>query len=256
MRDSHIALAFLPFITAIGSGCAANVGANVDAESAGELEASQGELRKSPNAGFYVVTARDVRRCASPMCGGMFVKRCADGAVQASCYVSDIDASRLALSETDAPSFRSALLLGQVLVHATRMGSTMVNGERIGKLIVDEAWLAQGVAAIPSGMENVLPSGSFFRVADNGIRCIRAPCPTTSMFALNGVESRSATDLDLSGAGASEAQVEAAFNARYTEKGFLLSGSVVIGETEGVTVVATQFYAPVIGSAAQSVQKR
>jgi len=50
----------------------------------------------------YVTLRRDLRRCASPLCGGFFVDavnqdslRCADGSRSAECYVADLELSAL-----------------------------------------------------------------------------------------------------------------------------------------------------------------
>ncbi|MBD2249122.1 DUF6748 domain-containing protein, partial [Nostoc sp. FACHB-888] len=55
------------------------------------------ENQEFPQWGYYTVR-RDFRRCASPICGGYFIKQvnlkatpCLDGVFRSECYVSAID---------------------------------------------------------------------------------------------------------------------------------------------------------------------
>jgi hypothetical protein len=213
---------------------------------------SEDALTASQNLGFYIVTARDARRCASPMCGGLFVKRvnasatrCADGTMQQACYVASIDTSALDLNDDDLAAFTDALTTGQALIRAAGMGSTTFGTQRLGKLVAKEGWLAQGPAAataagpVPS---NSLPTGMFIRAKDSGVRCFRAPCPSTRVNKLNSYLARSVTDLDLVGAGADSASVDAAMDAYHTDEGFLMAANIAATPQGGSAVKATQFY--------------
>ena len=78
MRTALLSLAALLALAAFPA-CSANV----DDEA---LDDSADELSANPNAGFFIVTRQDFRKCMSPICGGVFVKRvndattrCADG---------------------------------------------------------------------------------------------------------------------------------------------------------------------------------
>jgi hypothetical protein len=248
MRSMLLALVALPLFALVPA-CAAN---NDAADDSDIVDESQDDLTSADNTGYFIVTSRDYRRCMSPICGGLFVKRvnatttrCADGTMQAACYVSEIDTAGLGLTGDDLDAFNGALHGGQALIKASRMSYTMFGTTKIGKLTAKEGWLAQGpVTTNPTGpvASNVLPAGSFFRVKDSGIRCIRAPCPSTRAFKLNSTFSQNASGVDLSAAGAKPSQVTAAMDALYTDKGFLLAGSISGGTPSGATVNANQFY--------------
>lgn len=58
---------------------------------------------------YYVVVAPDLRRCASPFCGGFFISlanqktmQCPNGSVSATCYVASVDLSALGLDPGQA----------------------------------------------------------------------------------------------------------------------------------------------------------
>lgn len=156
---------------------------------------------------FYTFR-RDLRRCASPRCGGYFVKlvnkartRCADGRSQAECYVSEINWGR----ESEQDNER-ALLRG-----------TMRRGRGgFGVFRVTEVWAAAG----PNQ-----PADRFFRVRDRGLRCIAAPCPSHSEATLNSTASRIIAGVDLSAVGAPENVMSDATQAMTSRDGILVSGN-------------------------------
>src|SRR5258706_900497 len=88
------------------------------------------------NAGYYRVTRRDLyRKCAAPMCGGVFVARvnrpstrCADGVYRAECYVWQIDLAKLALDAASATRLSEAAGAGRALVRGefSTSGTTTV----------------------------------------------------------------------------------------------------------------------------------
>jgi hypothetical protein len=238
-------LAVLPLVM-LAPGCASTADEAEDG-----VEESEEALTGSVNGGYYIVTARDARRCPSPMCGGYFVKRvnaavsrCADGSLQPSCYVAQIDTSALGLTDENLSTFTDALAQGQALVKAPGMGATQLGAQRFGKLVAQEAWLAQSAASAPRGSgpgsANVLPTGSFRRIKDSGIRCVRAPCPSVRAFKLNSALSQSVTDLGFSSAPATS--VDAARAAVYTDQGFLAAGDFSRGAPGELTFGMTQFY--------------
>jgi hypothetical protein len=177
---------------------------------------------------------RDLRRCASPRCGGYFVKlvnqartRCADNRWQSECYVARIDWN----GETEPDSERG-LLRGTI--HCGR-GQFGFPG-RYGWLSVSEVWRA--------GSENQ-PIGTFFRVRDRGIRCIAAPCATHHEARLNSTVSRNIAGVDLAGANASDNVLSEATAAMTTTDGILVSGdhAPVTGPAgRSQMLKASQFY--------------
>src|SRR6476620_2018594 len=88
------------------------------------------------NLTFFTIRA-DLRKCASPMCGGYFVKRvnqatthCANGRNMTECYVASIDWNGAA--EVDA---QRALIRGSLAAGGDRNG-------KYGVLRVIEVWQA------------------------------------------------------------------------------------------------------------------
>jgi hypothetical protein len=175
---------------------------------------------------FYTFR-RDLRRCASPRCGGYFVKlvnkartRCADGRSQAECYVAEINWGRESQQDNERALLR---------------GSFRPRGQ-FGVFRVTEVWEAAG---------SNQPADKFFRVRDRGLRCIAAPCPTHSEATLNSTASRNIAGVDLSAAGAPENLVSDATQAMTSRDGILASGNheVVRGPAGRMQMLkANQFY--------------
>ena len=174
---------------------------------------------------------RDLRKCASPRCGGYFVKlvndartRCADNRWATECYVADIEWNGQA-----EPESNRALLRGTMRLQGNRNG-------RFGVLRVSEVWQAASANQ---------PSGMFFRVRDRGIKCIAAPCPTHHEARLNSTQSRDIAGVDLNGAGAPENLLSEATQAMTSQDGILISGdhAPVRGPAgRSQMLKATQFY--------------
>ena len=180
---------------------------------------------------FFTIR-RDVRRCASPMCGGYFVRRvnhprtlCANGRYAADCYVAEIDWNGHGQVEPNR-----ALIRGDIVGNInSRVG-------RFGRFRVRESWEAAGSNA---------PSGDFFRVRDLGIRCITHPCLTHHEARLNTTVSRRVAGVELNGAGATDAVIQQAFTAMTSREGILVSGSnhPVVGPAGRAQAFrASQFY--------------
>lgn len=139
---------------------------------------------------FYRVR-NDLRRCASPLCGGYFVAqvnasstRCADGRFKRECYVAEID-----WDGQEEPEPARLLLRGNI---AARRYERFGN---LGVLRVSETWKSLG----PNE-----PSGTFYRVRDRGVRCIAFPCPTHSEAKLNSRVSRNIAGVNLEAANLGE----------------------------------------------------
>ena len=134
------------------------------------------------NSTFYTVRP-DMRRCASPMCGGYFVKevnqsltRCANGHTMSECYVASMDWK--GASEVE---IRKALVRGSLVSGVKRNG-------KFGALQVSEAWQAA---------TDKQPSGEYFRVRDLNLRCIAAPCETHHAAKLNTTQQRKISGVNL-----------------------------------------------------------
>ena len=149
---------------------------------------------------------QDLRKCASPRCGGFFVKlvnqsrtRCADNRLQSECYVASIDWN----GQTELDNNQGLL-----------RGTIRRQGE-FGVFRVSEVWKAAS---------DTKPAGMFFRVRDRGVRCIAAPCPTHHEAQLNSTVSRNVAGVDLSGAGAADNVLSEANAALTATDGILVSG--------------------------------
>lgn len=179
---------------------------------------------------------RDVRRCASPRCGGLFVKlvnqsrtRCPDNRFRSECYVGTID-----WGGQNQPDSDRALLRG-----------TLRPQGQFGLMRVSEVWQAASANQ---------PSGTFYRVRDRGIRCIAAPCATHHEATLNSTAGRNIAGVDLAGAGAPDNLLSEANAAMTTRDGILAAGthSPVTGPAgRSVMLKATQFYLRASGSVAE-----
>ncbi len=196
-----------------------------------EVEAAAVVQGLSDNFTYYTLRA-DLRRCASPMCGGFFVRRvnhartrCANGRNMAECYVAEIDWNGQPSGEA-----RTMLLRGD-LIQRRYPGS-----RRFGVLRVTESWRA--ASERPA-------TGKFFRVKDLGIRCITHPCLTHQEERLNSYAQRRVAGVELNGAHANPDAVEAAQQAMTSADGVLVAANhaVVTGPAgRAQTLQATQFY--------------
>ena len=180
---------------------------------------------------FYTIR-HDLRRCASPMCGGYFIKlvnqsrtRCANGRYMNECYVASIEWNGL-----PEPDKNGALVRGSL-----RKTNDDRHG-RFGVLRAREVWLPTS---------NNQASGTYYRVRDRGVRCIAAPCETHHEAKLNTSVSRNIAGVDLSGAGAPENALSEANQAMTSPDGVLIVGkhSRVTGPAgRSQTLKATQLY--------------
>jgi len=179
---------------------------------------------------FYSIR-RDRRRCASPMCGGYFIKlvnrsltRCANGRSMAECYVASIEWNGQPEADKDG-----ALVRGRLDTRGNRNG-------KYGVLHAREVWLTAG---------NNQPLGSYYRVVDRGIRCIAAPCKTHHEARLNTTVNSNIAGVELAGAGAPEDVVGEATAAMTHPDGVLVAGlhAQVSGPAGRAQMLkASQFY--------------
>lgn len=210
------------------------------------VDSTEEALSAQSNFGYFVVTRRDNRKCVSPLCGGVFVKRvnqaktlCADGTKQDECYVSNVELKTTGLTDREQYEFSSALTDGKGVVKA-KMYKHKFNGHTLGKLKANEAWL--GASGAPA-------EGTFFRTADNGIRCITTPCPSLSAATLNTSDSHNLIGvvLDNTQPPASDDNISRAQSALGTKEGILVAGGLQLpkclpGSNCGPKVVASEFF--------------
>jgi hypothetical protein len=130
----------------------------------------------------YFAVAPDLRLCPSPLCGGFWVTRvnrattvCVDGSLAQSCYVADLDLSRLGLSVEQEAEVRGAA--GHLLLRgAIEPAPSSLPIGNLGVLGVTEAWI---------GHAGITASGSFYRAQNTGIVCITFPCLSYEISPLN-----------------------------------------------------------------------
>lgn len=127
--------------------------------------------------GHFTVT-RDVRRCASPMCGGYFVApvnassaRCADGTVGPRCYVASLDLAPLGLPAATRDAVGDGLA-----THVFYGRIAAVSAHRYGKFTASEAWRS---------VTGALPTQSLSRVSTAGTSCAFLPCDRLAMRRVN-----------------------------------------------------------------------
>jgi hypothetical protein len=180
----------------------------------------------------YYSVRPDLRKCASPRCGGYFVKRanqlftrCANGRLATECYVAEID-----WADQPQVGIPGALLRGNVVP------KFYPGFGNLGAFRVSESWQAAS---------DNQPTGTYYRVKDRGVRCITHPCLTHHEAKLNSIVQANIAGIDLNSAGAKEDLVGEASRAMTEPDGIL-----VVGSHEPVTgpggrsrqLKATQFY--------------
>ncbi|HEY8223939.1 MAG TPA: DUF6748 domain-containing protein [Pyrinomonadaceae bacterium] len=180
----------------------------------------------------YFTLRPDLRRCASPMCGGYFVRRvngsrtlCANNRYAGECYVSEIDWNGHGEVEPER-----ALLRGEIV------SSTHQRFGKLGRFRVRESWQAA---------TDGRPTAEFFRVRDLGVRCITHPCLTHHEARLNSTVAQKIAGVELNKVGASDALVQEAFTGLTSPEGILVSGTLrrVTGPAGSAsTLDASQFY--------------
>ena len=169
----------------------------------------------------------DPRLCPSPRCGGYWVTiangartRCPDGVRRARCYVSRaVDGGRRAIQ--DIPE--GALVRG-----AIESGR-----DDLGVLIATAAYAPAGTADV---------SGGWYRVIDNGIRCIRAPCFSYRVTPVNASLRITASSIDFAVSGAAEADVARAQRALSTKNGLYARGRFARMPDGGTVFRALRLY--------------
>jgi hypothetical protein len=165
--------------------CVANT---ADRGDEGDTEESEGAASIASTSTYYRVR-QDFRRCMFPMCGGHWVSRvnksttqCSDGTWASECYVATIDWSSAGLTQDDVNNSGATSL-----VLRGTIGWLEYDGfGKFGAFKTTEAW----GSTIPEDS-----TGSFYRVKDNGIRCITTPCFSLTADKLNTTTTRTLSSL-------------------------------------------------------------
>lgn len=175
----------------------------------------------------YFEIERDMTRCAFPACGGYHLDRlnatkttCHDSRSAESCYVPELDWSQAGLTDAQRDLFETAASKGAFEgVYAIVRGRFAKRGttERpeLGKFIVTEAWVAEGEG---------IAEGVFAKVAQNGVRCITAPCPSLTERALNASRTAGIAEIDFAAGELSEASISALIGDTTAPGGIIVAG--------------------------------
>lgn len=191
---------------------------------------------------YYIATRPDLRKCAFPYCGGVFVKavnqlltRCANGQWQTECHAVTLDASAVGWDEETLAKFNDQYSQSHALVKGT-LRTSLIQSIKAPVLAVTEGWLGQA---------QTKPTGVFYKLYNSGIVCITEPCPSLAQQRLNTrLSAQNITDIDLKSSGASEGQIEAAFQA-IADDSILAAGvnRPYQGQAgRGLRFVASEFY--------------
>ena len=155
----------------------------------GATEDSEGAASIASTSTYFTVR-HDMRRCISPICGGYWVARtnrttttCFDGSQASECYVAEIDWSSAGLTQDDVNNSGATSWVLRGTIGSLKYGTIGT----FGVFKTTEAWGSTIADA---------PSGSYYRVQDNGIRCITTPCFSTSADKLNSTTTRTLSSLD------------------------------------------------------------
>lgn len=187
----------------------------------------------SPNgtATYYRVRP-DPRLCPSPICGGWWVQRvnrddtvCGDGIAASQCYAASIDLTELKLTEERRLTLERAFSTGTTLVRGrlVRRPAKQPPLKELDTFVATEVWLRSGQARTP---------GLVYRVEDNGIRCVRAPCFWLHASVLNTTQHRNVSSLAFAPSNASETAIRRA-RAALDDTGVIVEGRVVAGKPAG-----------------------
>jgi len=224
MKGVLSVVAFLP----LWAGCATAMPSELDDETATD-DQIVGDAATSPAGAYtYFQIYADLRRCASPMCGGWWVERlnrtatkCYDGEYRESCYVPWLDWSEARLSDASRAELLQACsdgasAPGVVAIVRGRLGPHADPFlPDLGSFVITEAWVAENDA---------VSDGVFVRIQDNGLRCFSAPCPHLDEMRLNTHRATPIDEIDLARAGLTPGQEEALVAAEYSERGILVAG--------------------------------
>lgn len=207
------------------------------------FQASQSQPSGVDAQGYYSAT-QDLRKCASPLCGGIFVKAvnkrttaCPDGTRKKQCYIGTANWDKLGFNpfEHAGPTnlFTPLLLKGDIVANSDGAFGNL------GEFIAEAAYR-------PATNNPVY--GRFVALDNKGIYCITSPCFSIDQYYLNLDKQRVISGFDLNPTGATADDEQAAYeefgNGRpifavgYNKKRQELHGV-------GIWFIADQFYLPI-----------
>lgn len=253
---SRIIFASLAVAAPLVTACTDQVHDELDGDDATEGDAAKADAPGSTYTYYFVKP--DLRRCASPYCGGVYYRlanatqtRCLDGKKADQCYAASADWSRLGLGEVGMTKVTEALnasafgggttLLVRAVVATKDWGSGL---GKFANLRASEAWIAQGPGDA---------AGPLAKIEDSGVRCIAAPCPSLRERKLNSTVRADIADLGWDRSGATDEQIGVALDKMHTDglivSGFRYTVSGPAGEAKARSV--TQFWLRATDEAAE-----
>ncbi|TKD12421.1 DUF6748 domain-containing protein [Polyangium fumosum] len=228
-------------IAPLFAGCLAS-----DASSAPEATA---EHEADISFATYYTARQDLRRCAYPLCGGIFVSAvnqdrtvCADGTLADECYVADIQFSSLLMLAGVDGTIREAIGEKRESTRAVLFGDLFPGQSGLGSLSLRFAWVALEPAEL---------RGAFHRVWHNGVVCVAAPCPSFDQEHLNDGLPRTIHEVEFKEVPGNGRDDFDSGRALFSSLGMILTGQNVVLENYGpagdATVLqATQAFLPVV----------
>lgn len=208
------------------------------------FSASPTEPQGFDTDGYYTAT-QDLRKCVSPLCGGIFIKEvnkrftvCADGSRARQCYIGTPNWDKLGFNPFahagDTGVFTALLLKGQVLENK--------EGDfgNLGEFVAEAAYRPA---------TNNPARGRFVALENKGIYCITSPCFSIDQSLLNRDKTKIISGFNLNPVGASSADVDAAYTLFGNEQPILGAGyNKKQQELHGVGIsfIANQFYLPIV----------
>ena len=195
--------------------------------------AVSGPAARTPPAGTAMFLAEhDPRLCPSPLCGGYWASlangvrtRCGDGQRQARCYAA-----------------RAVDRYGRPYVNEIPEGSLVRGAIELGQRFGDRTLDHLRVYAVYAPAGTAAVSGGYYRVVDNGIRCIRAPCFSYRAGSVNGSSGVRISQVDFQASGAPEGAVERAQAALRTKDGVYARGRFATTPDGGRVFRALRLY--------------
>lgn len=184
-------------------------------------DAVEGDAGKADAGGTYTYyfIEQDMRKCISPICGGMFYRlanarttRCLDGSRQERCYAASVDWEQSGLDASGMAKVGGAP--GSVLVRAKIHSKEWEGFGRYAELRPTEAWTGQ----LPYEEDGVV-----VKVADTGVRCMSFPCASFEERKLNSSLHATLGELGWFWSGASDDQIAQALDEMHTN-GLVVSG--------------------------------
>ena len=250
MSFLRISLVELALASALLLGCGNTDSFDVgDSQESGEASDELIVISRTPPSSTYYSARLDARRCAYPMCGGIFVSavnqsltRCPRGSNERECYVSNVDFSMFSGSRKAIAAVQDAIGYDPGTTRVVLLGTLHPTLLGYGTLRAEMAWVAVDSHRI---------SGDFYEVRDSGIVCVVAPCPSFEQKLLNRGEDMLFHGLDLSDVPAHADDSTFTSPALRSQYGLIVSGENVIVEAAGpagqaLNLVASQAFIPAL----------